>query len=432
MDPLLSIALITGASGAGASVITRRMGLSRPWRRLFVLGCAVAPPLGFLALGGTAAVRSAVNALKGGKSRNAGKTAGRSNREKDILRKMTPREREVYLRQEGLKELKSNLAVSEARVDAARLRSAARKDFLMGRPGWDETNLHGDRIYRFLLSRQASAEVTFSRDRRVLQDYMLRTSVREKRDLQDLFSVRCNRLADGTLTFELPYDAGAEVLNEIRIALSRDWGVPLGDLSRASITEHRSNDFGTVGMSLPRPGMDKDRADSTVFVYDRRRGHIGPAGERLSPDSVNKVFSAMEEFRARAKSLAGDEHIILDREMLKGSLTLHTLGFDTVALAVNGVAVAYATAGHDGGIHMTGDDVTLGDTKSLRTASSLKERLGSCSNFGQWLDKAVEILLSPENIGQTAKAIERKKFKQRIMEVPKMAVNYTKKSLKMK
>lgn len=417
MDPFLTAAIVAVASGAGASVITRNMGLKRRWRRLFTVACALVPPAGFLLLAGTGAVRSATKGLK----RKKQDKKKESERER-LLRGMTPKERSAFLRREGMSGLKTALAQSEAKVDAARLRSATRKERLMGRPGWDETNLHGDRLYRFLLSRQASAETAFRADRKALQEYMLSTSVRETDSSQRLFSIRCNRLADGTLTFELPYDAGAEVLNEIRIALSKDWGVALGDLSRAQVTEHCCNDFGTISLSLPRSGMEKDRSDSTVFVYDRTKGRIEPAGERLTPDTEKKIYNAMEEFKSRAKHLAGEERILFDREMLKGCITLHTLGLDTVALVVDGIAVAYATAGRDGGIHLTGDDVSLGDRKLLRTASSLNEELKGCQNFGQWLDRAIRILLSSENVSHAAKAIEHKQMERRIKEMPRRAV----------
>ena len=107
---------------------------------------------------------------------------------------------------------------------------------------------------------------------------------------------------------------------------------------------------------------------------------------------------------------------------MKGFITHHRLGLDTVALAYKGVAVAYATAGQDGGIHITGDDVPLGDRKLLRTASSLNEVLKGCQNFGQWLDKAVGILLSPENVSHAVKAIELKQMERRIREMPRRVV----------
>lgn len=367
------------------------------------------PPVGLLLLGGTVVVRSGVNRIRNWKSPAQKEKESRE----EMLRQMSPKERKAFLRREGMKEKKADLERSEARVEAARLRSAARKDVLMGRPGWDETNIHGDRVYRFLLSRQAMAETAFRADRRALQEYMLSTSVRETDPTQSLFSIRCNRLADGTLTFELPYDAGSEVLNEMRIALSRDWAVAVGDLSRACVTEHRSNDFQSIGIGIPRTGMDKDVADSTVFVYDRTKGTVQPAGERVSPDVEKKVLTAVDRFREKAKEQAGVHDVFMDREDMKGFLTLHRLGLDTVALAYNGVAVAYATAGQDGGIHVKGDDVPVGDRKTLKAANDIWEKLGKCKNFGEWIDKAIEILLSPENIIAASETLERKALLER-------------------
>ena len=279
------------------------------------------PPVGLLLLGGTVVIRSGVNRIR---NRKSSAQKEKESRE-EMLRQMSPKERNAFLRREGMKELKANLERSEARVDAARLRSAARKDVLMGRSGWDETNLHGDRVYRFLLSRQARAETAFRTDRRALQEYMLSTSVRETDPAQRLFSIRCNRLADGTLTFELPYDAGAEVLNEMRIALARDWAVAVGDLSRARVTEHRSNDFQSISIGIPRTGIDKDIADSTVFVYDRTKGTVQPAGERVSPDVEKKIFAAVDGFREKVKKKAGVNDVFLDQEDMKGFITLHRL-----------------------------------------------------------------------------------------------------------
>ena len=418
MSPLISLAVVAGISGGSASVVSRRMGVSRRWRRALTATSVLVPPVGLLLLGGTVVVRSGVNRIR---NRKSSAQKEKESRE-EMLRQMSPKERNAFLRREGMKELKASLEKSEARVDAARLRSAARKDVLMGRSGWDETNLHGDRVYRFLLSRQARAETAFPADRRALQEYMLSTSVRETDPAQRLFSIRCNRLADGTLTFELPYDVGAEVLNEMRIALSRDWAVAVGDLSRTCVTEHRSNDFQSISIGIPRTGMDKDIADSTVFVYDRTKGTVQPAGERVSPDVEKKIFAAVDGFREKVKKKAGVNDVFLDQEDMKGFITLHRLGLDTVALAYKGVAVAYATAGQDGGIHLTGDDVPLGDKKLLRTASSLNEVLKGCQNFGQWLDRAVGILLSPENVSHAVKAIELKQMERRIREMPRRVV----------
>ena len=367
------------------------------------------PPVGLLLLGGTVVIRSGMNRIR---NRKSSAQKEKESRE-EMLRQMSPKERNAFLRREGMKELKANLERSEARVDAARLRSAARKDVLMGRSGWDETNLHGDRVYRFLLSRQARAETAFRADRRALQEYMLSTSVRETDPAQRLFSIRCNRLADGTLTFELPYDAGAEVLNEMRIALSRDWAVAVGDLSRARVTEHRSNDFQSISIGIPRTGMDKDIADSTVFVYDRTKGTVQPAGERVSPDVEKKIFTAVDGFRERVRKKAGVNDVFLGQDDMKGFITLHRLGLDTVALAFNGIAVAYATAGRDGGIHVKGDDAPAGDRKALKVANDICEKLGKCRNFGEWIDKAVEILLSPENIRSASETLERKAMLER-------------------
>ena len=425
MNPLLSLAIVAGISGGSASVVSRRMGLSRRWRRALTLTSVLLPPVGLLLLGGTVVVRSGVNRIRNWKSPEQKEKESRE----EMLKQMSPKERQAFLRREGMKEMRAKLERSEARVDAARLRSAARKDLLMGRSGWDETNLHGDRVYRFLLSRQARAETAFRTDRRTLQDYMLSTSVRETDPSQRLFSIRCNRLADGTLTFELPYDAGAEVLNEMRIALSRDWAVAVGDLSRACVTEHRSNDFQAISIGIPRTGMDKDVADSTVFVYDRTKGTVQPAGERVSPDVEKKMYTAVDGFRERVREKARVNDVFLDQDDMKGFLTLHKLGLDTVALAYNGVAVAYATAGRDGGIHVKGDSVPVGDRKTLKVASSVNGELGRCRNFGEWIDKAIEILLSPDNIRTASETLERKallvrsrsrmkEMARRIMETP--------------
>ena len=58
----------------------------------------------------------------------------------------------------------------------------------------------------------------------------------------------------------------------------------------------------------------------------------------------------------------------------------------------------------------------------MRTASSLNEELKGCQNFGQWLDKAVGILLSPENVSLAAKTTEHKQMERRIKEMPRRAV----------
>lgn len=341
--------------------------------------------------------------------------------------KTTLKQQEAQARAERLKELKANLEKSEARVDAARLRSAARKDKLMGRPGWDETNLHSDWLYRFLLSRQAKAEINFNADRKALQDHLLSTSLRPKDSTQKLFSIRCNKLSDGTLTFELPYDAGASIINEMKIALSRDWGVALGDLNRARVTEHRAQNFSTISLGNPRIGMDKDIASSTVFIFNRSKGSVAPAGEQLTPTTVNKIYHAMDEFREKVRKQAKQPNTFLDREDTKAFITLHTLGLDTVALAFNGVAIAYATASPDGGIHMKGDDVPVGDRKALKMASSVQEKLQNCNIFGEWLDKAIAILQSPENIQAGAKVIERKaaleRSELRMKETAKRVIN---------
>lgn len=341
--------------------------------------------------------------------------------------KLSLKEQITQERAERLKELKANLEKSEARVDAARLRSAARKDKLMGTPGWDETNLHSDRRYRHLLSRQAKAEVAFNDDRKALQDHLLSTSYRPKESDQRFFSIRCNKLADGTLTFELPHDAGASIINEMRIALSRNWGVAMGDLNRARVTEHQSNDFNTISLNTPRTGMDKDIANSTVFVYDRTKGKVKPAGEQLTPETVNKIYQAKNDYVETIYHRVQDTNTILDRGDRKGFITLHTLGLDTVALAFNGVAIAYATAGPDGRIHIKGDDVPVGDKKSLKMASSVQEKLKDCTDFGQWLDKAIEILHSPENVQAGARAVERKvqleRSMRRMKEISKKVIN---------
>ena len=322
---------------------------------------------------------------------------------------------------------KEQIAQSEAKVDAARLRSAARKDKLMGRPGWDETNLHSDRRYRHLLSRQAKAEFAFNADRKALQEHLMSTANRPEDSKQRFFSIRCNKLSDGTLTFELPHDAGASIINEMKLALSRDWGVAVGDLNRAQITEHKATDYNAISLGNPRAGMDKDIASSTVFVYDRTKGKVKPAGEQLTPETVNKIYQAKNDYVETIYHQVQDTNTILDRGDRKGFITLHTLGLDTVALAFNGVAIAYATAGPDGRIHIKGDDVPVGDKKSLKMASSVQEKLKDCTDFGQWLDKAIEILHSPENVQAGARAVERKvqleRSMRRMKEISKKVIN---------
>ena len=415
MSPLMTAAIIAGASGAGANLISRRMGLSRRWRRTFTVLCAVLPPAGYLLLGGTAGVRSVARAV----THRRGSSKYNSRELDDVLRKMSPKERKIYLRREGMKEMQSDLARSEARRDAAMMRTLARKEWLLSRPGWDETNLLGDRRYRALLARQGKAQTAFAADRRTLQEYMMSTSVRQADDRQAFISIRCNHLADGTLTFELPYDAGAETLHDIRIALSHDWGVAVNDYFRAQVTEHSSGDFRSIGFDPVRPGVGTDVANHSVFIYDCRKGTVSPAGEPLSPDTIKRVHQAMDEFREKIRSQAGPGCGLLDRDVLKGSLTLHTVGLDTVALAFNGIAVAYATAGKDGGIHLTGDDVPVGDRKTLRMASSLNEKLKGCANFGQWVDRAVGLLLSAENVGLAVKAVKRRQEARQIKVGPK-------------
>ena len=158
MSPLLSAALIIGFCGTCGNTISRHMGLSQRWRRFFTLTCALLPPVGFLLLSGTAALRAIPRGIR---IRVSLRKRERKAKEERLTR-MSPKEKESLLHSERLMELKANLKKSEARVDAARLRSAARKDWLLGRSGWDETNLHSDRLYRFLLSRQAKAEIAFN------------------------------------------------------------------------------------------------------------------------------------------------------------------------------------------------------------------------------------------------------------------------------
>ena len=354
----------------------------------------------------------------------------KKEKEKEMLRqkpKPTQKQLEAQQRAERLNELKANLEKSETRVDAARLRSTARKDKLMGRSGWDETNLHDDWVYRFLLTRQAKAEIIFKADRSALHEHLLSTATRPKDSSQKLFSIRCNKLSDGTLTFELPHDAGASIINEMKLALSRDWGVAVGDLNRAQITEHKATDYNAISLGNPREGMDKDIASSTVFVYDRTKGKVKPAGEQLTPETVNKIYQAKNDYVETIYHQVQDTNTILDRGDRKGFITLHTLGLDTVALAFNGVAIAYATAGPDGRIHIKGDDVPVGDKKSLKMASSVQEKLKDCTDFGQWLDKAIEILHSPENVQAGARAVERKvqleRSMRRMKEISKKVIN---------
>lgn len=412
MSPLLAVSLFALASGSGGNLICRKMGMPRGWRRLFTLACTLVPPAGYLVLGGTAAVRGAVKAVRRGLA--GGKK--RTDEREDALRRMTPAERGMFLRREGMKEMKADLERSGARLDAARLRALARKERLLGRPGWDESSLFQDRLYRHLVAWEGRAAGAFAKDRERLQQYMMTTSVRERDTSQRVFSIRCNHLADGTLTFELPYDAGAEVLNEIRLVLARDWGVELGDYFRARVSEHPSNDFRCIGLGEVRTGMIHDTADYSVFVYDRGKGTVCPAGERLSPEIEKKVWKTMDDFKSVSKGLAGRKGILFDREALKSCLTLHTIGLDTVALAYNGIAVAYATAGRDGGIHLRGDGVPAGDRRTLKVASLLNEQLKGCSSFGEWVNRAAGLVLSADNIRRGAMALGRKAAREQSRE----------------
>ena len=309
MSPLLAVSLFALASGSGGNLICRKMGMPRGWRRLLTLACTLVPPAGYLVLGGTAALRGAVKAVRRGLA--GGKK--RTDEREDALRRMTPAERGMFLRREGMKEMKADLERSGARLDAARLRALARKERLLGRPGWDESSLFQDRLYCHLVAWEGRAAGAFAKDRERLQQYMMTTSVRERDTSQRVFSIRCNHLADGTLTFELPYDAGAEVLNEIRLVLARDWGVELGDYFRARVSEHPSNDFRCIGLGEVRTGMIHDTADYSVFVYDRGKGTVCPAGERLSPEIEKKVWKTMDDFKSVSKGLAGREGILFDR-----------------------------------------------------------------------------------------------------------------------
>ena len=69
---------------------------------------------------------------------------------------------------------------------------------------------------------------------------------------------------------------------------------------------------------------------------------------------------------------------------------------------------------------MKGDDVPVGDKKALKMASSVQEKLQDCNIFGEWLDKAIEILQSPQNIQAGAKVVERKAMMVRSMTTIKM------------
>lgn len=385
---------------------------------MLTIACVIIPPAGYLVLGGTAAIRGAARAVRRGLA--GGRR--RPDEREEALRRMTPEERGMYLRREGMKEMKADLERSEARLDAARMRALARKERLLGRPGWDESSLFQDRLYRHLVAREGKAAGAFAEDRERLQQYMMTTSVRERDASQRIFSIRCNHLADGTLSFELPYDAGAEVLNEIRLVLARDWGVELGDYFRARVSEHPSNDFRCIGLGKVRVGMIHDTADYSVFVYDRGKGTVGPAGERLSTEIEKKVWKTMDEFKSVSKGLSGWEGILFDREALKSCLTLHTIGLDTVALAYNGVAVAFATAGRDGGIHLRGDGVPAGDRRTLKVASLLNEQLKGCSSFGEWVNRAAGLVLSADNIRRGAEALGRKAAREQSRERLKASV----------
>ena len=67
-------------------------------------------------------------------------------------------------------------------------------------------------------------------------------------------------------------------------------------------------------------------------------------------------------------------------------------------------------------------------------ASSVQEKLRDCSNFGLWLDKAIEILNSPENIHAGTKVLERKsqleRTKMRMKETAKRVIKTPKAALK--
>ena len=106
MSLLLTLAIISGASCLGTAFLSRRMGLSRPWRRILTLTAILLPPAGILLLGVTAAVRSAARGVRNRRTGQDRKDMGRER----MLERMSPKEKEAILRRDGMKEMKEALS----------------------------------------------------------------------------------------------------------------------------------------------------------------------------------------------------------------------------------------------------------------------------------------------------------------------------------
>lgn len=251
----------------------------------------------------------------------------------------------------------------------------------------------------FAKQRLLRADRNLDRTKTELQELYLTYGAAKRRavsaHVERFLAVRVDRLSDGTLRFNLPYDMTRQQLQDLKQLIAKQYGVDTGDIEKVMVTMNRGTDFAYFG------------TDKFTLVYDTQKNTLNRLGKDIDKTVIDSIKLVNDEFTRRVPKI---DDIELERQ---GCLRMAVLGPDSVALSMNGVVLAYAICGEDGVIRLRGTDVVPGDRNAMRIAGRLQESLKDCTSIQQWVERAGDICLSSLNVKNARLAVEddkRRKF----------------------
>ncbi len=187
---------------------------------------------------------------------------------------------------------------------------------------------------------------------------------------------------------------------------------------------------------------EEDEAESeTLNIDDNGIIDDGIVDENIINESIPEP-----ELNENKETLNAKDYKLLDKDtkLYRDCLNLGPVGIreGVVGITMNGVTLAYAAAGPDGRIRMTGNGVHPDDKNGKRLAAMLNDKLKKCPDMESWIKKAATICLSPSNVQAACEGAcrgqkEEKKKSRRIamrngiLQAPKMAIEQTKHSIKL-
>ena len=249
--------------------------------------------------------------------------------------------------------------------------------------------------------------------RQNLQDNYLAMGAAERRTEKkvqpNLSFIHVTMTPDGRMTFGLPYDMDRNRMNEVRMAISKEYGINANNIDVIRVSDKRQSDLDYFGN------------DKNILVYDSKNRSLSEYGTKLSDEYLEKINDVDKAFE---KALGQDYGPV------SNVITIAPMGNTGVALNYNGMVLAYAVAGPDGSVRTTGQDIPTGTNEQLRSnreaiqlSASMSTVLRNCTDINMWIDKASKYVLSNSNVETARKNIsefhkvdERKQEKEELKE----------------